>query len=248
MRLADVSSAIRLRIAVTFLLYFNVLMRNSVHLINNILHSLRIDAANLGIDALTHGIPVSPYLLPKDKQRTFIENGLGPFDHFLWLSLVNLNSSNNGSTEINEMIKSFVTHRVPIDPTLDIYEAMLKDDKNDQYLWPKVLRLIKMMYENGVEILSGTDIPNFGLIPGRSLHHELELLVEAGINPLDVIKIATRNGADALGILNKVGTIENGKEADMIVLAANPINNISNTKKIEAIINDGKLVDRQKHL
>ena len=94
------------------------------------------EAANLGIDALTHGVPVSPYLLPKDKQRVFIENGLGPFDHFLWLNLANLSSnrSSNGSTEINEMIKSLVTHRVSIDPTLDIYEAMLKDDENDQYL------------------------------------------------------------------------------------------------------------------
>jgi imidazolonepropionase-like amidohydrolase len=221
---------------------------NGLKVIGHLYLTSWTDAANLGIDALTHGIPVSPYLLPKDKQRTFIENGLGPFDHFLWLSLVNLDSSNNNgeSTEINEMIKSLVTHRVPIDPTLDIYEAMLKDDKKDQYLWPKVLRLTKMIYKNGVEILSGTDIPNFGLLPGRSLHHELELLVAAGINPLDVIKIATRNGADALGILNKVGTIENGKEADMIVLAANPIDNISNTKKIEAIINDGKLVNRQK--
>jgi len=168
----------------------------------------------------------------------------------LWLSSVNLKGSNNNSrsTEINEMIKSLVIHRVPIDPTLDIYEAVLMDDKNDQYLWPKVLRLTKMMYDNGVEILSGTDIPNFGLVPGESLHHELELLVEAGISPLDVIKIATKNGADALGILNKVGTIENGKEADMIILAANPIDNISNTKKIEAIINDGKFVDRDKIL
>ena len=221
---------------------------NGVKVIGHLYLTSWTDAANLGIDALTHGVPVSPYLLPKDKQRKFIENSLGPFDHFLWLSLVNLNSSNNnsGSTEINEMIKSLVTHRVPIDPTLDIYEAMLKDDKNDQYLHPKVLRLIKMMYDNGVELLSGTDIPNFGLLPGGSLHHELELLVEAGISPLDVIKIATRNGAHALGILNKVGTIENGKEADMIVLAANPIDNISNTKKIEAIINDGKLVDRER--
>jgi imidazolonepropionase-like amidohydrolase len=146
------------------------------------------------------------------------------------------------------MIKSLVTHRVPIDPTLDIYEAMLKDDKNDQYLWPKVLGLTKMMYDNGVEPLSGTDIPNFGLVPGESLHHELELLVEAGISPLDVIKIATRNGAEALGILNKVGTIENGKEADMIVIATNPIDNIGNTKDIEAIINDGKLVNRKEIL
>jgi imidazolonepropionase-like amidohydrolase len=146
------------------------------------------------------------------------------------------------------MIKSLVTHKVPIDPTLDIYEAMLKDDKKDQFLWTKVLRLTKMMYDNGVEVLSGTDIPNFGLVPGESLHHELELLVEAGISPLDVIKIAARNGADALGILDKVGTIEHGKEADMIVLAASPIYNISNTKKIEAIIDDGKLVDREKIL
>jgi hypothetical protein len=203
------------------------------------------DAANLGIDALTHGVPVSPYLLPKDKQRIFIENGLGPFDHFFWLSLVNLNSN---STEINEMIKSLVKHRVPVDPTLDIYEAMLKDDTKDRYLWPKVLQLTKMMYDNGVEILSGTDIPNLGLVPGESLHRELELLVEAGISPLDVIKIATRNGADALGILNNVGTIEPGKEADLIVLIANPVTNISNTKKIEAVINDGKFVDREKIL
>ena len=116
------------------------------------------------------------------------------------------------------MIRSLVKHRVPVDPTLDIYGAILKDDTKDRYLWPKVLQLTKMMYDNGVEILSGTDIPNFGLVPGESLHHELELLVEAGISPLDVIKIATRNGADAIGILNKVGTIERGKEADLLSL------------------------------
>jgi imidazolonepropionase-like amidohydrolase len=220
---------------------------NGIKVIGHLYLTSWTDAANLGIDALTHGVPVSPYLLPKDRQRIFIENGLGPFDHFLWLSLVNLNNS-SGSTEIDEMIKSLVIHKVSVDPTLDIYEAILKDDTKDQYLWPKVLRLIKMMYDSGVEVLSGTDIPNFGLEPGESLHHELELLVEAGISPLNVIKIATRNGADALGILNKVGTIENGKEADMIVLVANPIDNISNIKKIEAIINNGKLFDREKTL
>jgi hypothetical protein len=81
------------------------------------------DAADLGIDALTHGVSVSTYLLPKDKQTIFIENGLGSFDHSFWLSLVNLNSSssNSSSTEINE-IKSLVKHRVPVDG------AMLKDD------------------------------------------------------------------------------------------------------------------------
>jgi imidazolonepropionase-like amidohydrolase len=88
---------------------------------------------------------------------------------------------------------------------------------HNQYLWSKVLQLSKMLYDNGVTILSGTDIPNFDLVPGASLHHELELLVEAGIPPLEVIKIATRNGAQALGIEEDVGTIEPGKQADMII-------------------------------
>ena len=99
------------------------------------------------------------------------------------------------------------------------------------------------MYDNGVPILSGTDIPNFDLVPGASLHHELELLVEAGIPPLEVIKIATRNGAQALGIEEEVGTIESGKQADMIILSDNPVDDISNTKKIEAVINNGQLID-----
>jgi imidazolonepropionase-like amidohydrolase len=198
------------------------------------------DAANLGIDALTHGVPVSPFLLSEDKREIFIENGRGPFDHFLWLNLVDLNS-----TKINEMINALVKNKVPVDPTLSIYEAMLKDDPQNQYLWSKVLQLTKILYDHGVTIMSGTDIPNFGLIPGISLHHELELLVKAGINPLNVIKIATSNGADALGILDDVGTIESGKQADMIILNANPIRNIRNIGAIEGVIEDGQFFNHK---
>jgi imidazolonepropionase-like amidohydrolase len=110
--------------------------------------------------------------------------------------------------------------------------------------WSKVLELTKMMYDNGVTILSGSDIPNFGLVPGASLHHELELLVEGGIPPLEVIKIATRNGAQALGMEKNVGTIEPGKQADMIILSDDPLENIGNTKKIEAVINNGHFIER----
>src|SRR5215217_2041216 len=196
-------------------------------------------AANLGIDALTHGVPVSPSLLSKENQQKFLEAGDHPFNHFLWLDLVDLNGP-----EINEMIKALVSNNIPVDPTLDIYEAMIQEEPQYQYLWPKILQLTKMLYDNGVTILSGSDIPNFELVPGASLHHELELLVEAGITPLEVIKIATRNGAHALGIEEDVGTIVPGKQADMMILSDNPMDDISNTKKIEAVISDGQFVDR----
>ena len=203
------------------------------------------DAANMGMDALTHGVPVNPSLLPSgDSREQFLENGGGPFDHLLWLDLLDLDS-----TEINEMINALVENSVPVDPTLSIYETMLRDDgygfsdPQNQLRWAKVLQLTKIMHDKGVQILSGSDIPNFGLIPGASLHNELELLTEAGIKPLEVVAIATKNGAEALGIDNRVGTIESGKEADVIILTSNPIENISNTKGIEAVIVDGRFVD-----
>jgi imidazolonepropionase-like amidohydrolase len=207
------------------------------------------DAVNLGvgdnktavnhIDFLTHGVPVSPYLLSEADRQKFLEAGDHPFNHFLWLDLVDLNGP-----EINEMISAVASSSIPVDPTLDIYEIMIKGEPQYQYLWPKVLQLAKMLYDKGVPILSGTDIPNFDLVPGASLHHELELLVEAGIPPLEVIKIATKNGAQALDIDEETGTIEPGKQADMIVLSENPLDDISNTKKIEAVINNGQLMNK----
>lgn len=201
------------------------------------------DAANLGIDALTHGVPVNPFLLPSgDKREQFLENGGGPFDHFLWLDLVDLNSM-----EIREMINALVENDIPVDPTLSIYEAMLKDDGSsnlqNQLRWAKVLQLTKIMHDKGVQILSGSDIPNFGLVPGASLHNELELLAQTGIKPLEVIEMATNNGAKALGIDDIVGTIQPEKQADLVVLSANPLENISNTKQIEAVMVDGKFTD-----
>jgi imidazolonepropionase-like amidohydrolase len=195
-------------------------------------------AASLGIDALAHGVPVSPFLLSEADQQKFLEAGDDPFNHFLWLDLVDLNGP-----EIDEMIMALVNNNIPVDPTLDIYEAIIKEETQNQHLWPKVLQLTKMLYDNGVVLLSGSDIPNFELVPGASLHHELEILIEAGIPPLEVIKIATSNGAMALGVEEDVGTIEPGKQADMIILSDNPVDNISNTKKIEAVINNGQFIE-----
>jgi adenine deaminase len=79
---------------------------------------------------------------------------------------------------------------------------------------------------------------------GWDLHRELELLVKAGLKPMDVIVAASRGAADYLGQQKDVGTIEPGKMADLIVLAANPLANIRNTRTIEQVIYAGKLIDR----
>ena len=198
------------------------------------------DAANYNIDFLTHGVPVNPYLLSSQDREIFIEHGNGPFDHFFWLELAKINSN-----EINEMIESLVKNNVYVDPTLSVYESMTKDNPaSPQHLWPKVLQLTKKMYESGVKLLAGTDIPNFDLEPGQSLHHELQLLEKAGIPISNIIQIATKNAAEALGISNSTGTIEEGKQADLLVLSSNPLENISNIKDIEIVLNNGKVVDR----
>jgi imidazolonepropionase-like amidohydrolase len=180
--------------------------------------------------------------LSEDKQRIFNLTGGGPFDHSLWLDLVDLNS-----TEISNMIDSLVQNQIPVDPTLNVYEAILKqgsyDPQNEQH-WNKVLQLTKIMHERGVNILSGTDIPNFKLVPGKSLHHELELLAEAGIKPMDIIKIATKNGAKALSIINQTGTIEPDKQADILILSANPIQDIKNIGKIDAVISNSRIIEK----
>jgi imidazolonepropionase-like amidohydrolase len=199
-------------------------------------------AAKLGIDFLTHGVPVSPSLLSEEKQRVFNQIGGGPFSHSLWLDLVDLDG-----IEIRSMIESLMDNQISVDPTLSVYEAILKDspyEPENSQKWNKVLQLTKMMHNNGVKILSGTDIPNFELVAGESLHHELKLLSDAGIKPMEIIKIATKNGAEVLGIINQTGTIEPGKQADILILSSNPLKDIENIRGIEAIISNGKLVEK----
>ena len=102
-----------------------------------------------------------------------------------------------------------------------------------------------VLQDAGVLMGTGTDsaFPP-GTWFGEALHHELELLVEAGLEPLEVIKMATSNGAKILQVDSKVGSIVTGKIADLLVVNGNPSDNISNTRNIRYIIQAGKIVDR----
>jgi imidazolonepropionase-like amidohydrolase len=102
-----------------------------------------------------------------------------------------------------------------------------------------------MMREAGVPLLAGTDTPSPFSFPGSGLHDELELLVEAGLSPLEALQTATRNPARFLGRLRDLGTVEKGKLADLVLLDADPLKHIGNTRRISAVVIGGRLLDRR---
>lgn len=103
----------------------------------------------------------------------------------------------------------------------------------------KYLEIVGAMRHSGVLLLAGTDEPNQYCFPGFSLHDELALFVQAGLAPLEALQTATINPAKYLNLTDSLGTIEKGKLADLVLLEANPLADISNTKRIAAVVFNG---------
>lgn len=108
----------------------------------------------------------------------------------------------------------------------------------------KEQRFVGMCNGAGVRIIAGTDGPGMGrLLPGFGLQRELELLVEAGLSPLQALRAATSTAAEALGKEDRLGTVEPGKLADLVVLDADPLAAIQNVKKVHAVVQGGKVFE-----
>src|SRR5579864_7165012 len=104
----------------------------------------------------------------------------------------------------------------------------------------KELEVVNAMHKAGIPFLAGTDTPpGVYIFPGFSLHEELQRFVAAGFTPLEALQTATLNPAHFFGIEDNLGTIEKGKLADLVLLGANPLQDIANTQKIAALIVDG---------
>ena len=106
------------------------------------------------------------------------------------------------------------------------------------------LQVVGEMQKAGVGILAGTDTPNPFVYPGFGLHDELGLLVEAGLTPMQALQTATRNPAIFLEKLDSMGTIEKGKIADLDLLDANPLEDIRNTQRLDAVVLGGRLIPK----
>jgi imidazolonepropionase-like amidohydrolase len=98
-----------------------------------------------------------------------------------------------------------------------------------------------MLHRTGVPFLAGTDTPaGVHIFPGYSLHEELQRFVAAGFTPLEALQTATINPARFFGIEDQAGTVEKGKLADLVLLSANPLEDIANTQKIASVIANGR--------
>lgn len=127
------------------------------------------------------------------------------------------------------------------------------EEANDQRrqtlrkIWEEVVRRdLREMHEAGMDVLVGSDVAVLNTYPGSSIHDEMALFVsELGMTPAEVLERATSRSARFLRIADSVGTVERGKVADLVLLDADPLQDIRNTKRIAAVVVRGTLYDTQ---
>jgi hypothetical protein len=141
----------------------------------------------------------------------------------------------------------------PLPPGLDVLDPILRDrflqakagidrDTTSIFatLYPKIARLDVEFFRAGGLLLAGTDPTGIGgVVAGYSDQRELELLVEAGLTPLEAIKVATLNGATFLGRAALVGSIAPGKQADLVVIDGDPSARIEDVRKVTLVFKQG---------
>src|SRR5450432_177751 len=109
----------------------------------------------------------------------------------------------------------------------------------------RCFELVRWMHKAGIKFMAGTDVSNPYSLPGFSLHDELGLFVEAGLTPYEALKTATINPAIFMNMTDSLGSIQKGNNADLVLLNANPLENINNTKGIYGVIVNGKYLSRE---
>ncbi len=147
---------------------------------------------------------------------------------------------------------TFVEHPVIRDawPTFfldDLRARAAQSDTPDAETLARIdltMRETKRLFDAGIMLVGGTDAPYPGVFQGESIHHEMELFVEAGLTPLQAISAVTKNAAILMGAGDEWGTLAPGRAADMIVVAGRPDRNVGDSRNIEMVIQQGKVLDR----
>lgn len=148
----------------------------------------------------------------------------------------------------NDLIKNttppWMLDKARKDISRALSDGQYASDNFDENFFKKLQGNIKRIFDAGIPLVAGTD--NDGLFTGEELHFELELLVDAGLTPLEAITAATKNAAKLMKDDDKWGTLEPGKRADIILVDGRPDKNISDTRNIKLVMKKGRVLDREK--
>lgn len=208
------------------------------------------DAIEAGLDGLEHitslGLAlIAPLEAEKYRQQVLADNNARREGRYrMWASI------DPRSEQAAELARFLAARKVFVDPNLAVFER--RADPADENSAVKVLatkhmkEYVGVLHRAGVRIVAGSH-SNVDYAPrGFAYHRELETLVEAGLTPMEVLVAATRTGAQFLARENDLGTIEEGKLADILVLDNDPLEEIQNTRSISTVIVDGRILDPKK--
>lgn len=183
-------------------------------------------------EAHGHSLRVMVHTGSPDETRDAVSVGADSVEHGI------LPGCNSAEFQ-DDVIKMMVDRGTYYVPTLAIAWAY----KN---IYPDVFsnskKVLKKLHDEGVNIALGTDSGAPGVVVGKAVHKELELMVEAGLSPMEAILAGTKNAAENLGKGSHLGTVEEGKLADMIVVSRDPLEEISNTMGIKMVLKDGNIL------
>ena len=226
------------------------------------------EAIGMGIDELFHGILAIPDILPED-MHDFLKKK--KYDKFYQ----SLSEMELDETKLKEILKLAAEHKVVLTPTAVVIEPFEMErnhmeeqkkyytleawgkiseaienppSRGNDHILDKNKRFIKMAFDAGCILTTGTDQVGFRILPGFSLWREMEIFSEAGLESIDVLKAATINGAYAIGRSDLLGSIEPGKLADFVILEANPLDDISSVRKVHRVIKGGIVYEPDKLL
>jgi imidazolonepropionase-like amidohydrolase len=199
------------------------------------------DAIAAGLDGIEHATSLCRIFLSPRESEAFRQASLkegNPGSMRIWAK------ADPAGPEATALIDLMLRHRVNLDSTLALHETRrdTRDEDRDKAVRNMADFTVRYHRAGGsVTIGSHGKVPNAP--PGFAFHRELEMHVEAGMSPSDALQAATRVGARALRIEDR-GVIAQGKLADLVILDGNPLQDISNLRRVHAVILGGKILDR----